>query len=123
MDSSLESQVELTDISMEDLVDYETVKSTLSDESIMFIDTRPSHMKNSHGYLTETEYFNVPGRKMEEALDMNEDQFYAAYGFEKPKVGDKITTYCQVGINCKIAYDALKAKGYKNVKWYQGSMK
>ena len=89
-----------------------------SNSDFVLIDVR-SKMELNYGMIPGA--VNVHIEELQEAFDLDGDEFRGRFGFEKPSKGKLIMVYCRTGSRSGMAAGYLKSKGY-NVKNYEGSV-
>lgn len=101
-----------------DDIDYDELSSNLG--NYVVIDVRNKEELEKMGKIPGS--VNIPISELDEAMDMNDDDFQEKYGSPKPTSDQTLVTQCQMGGRARRAADALAGKGYQT-RTYPGSFK
>eukprot|EP00924_Labyrinthula_sp_SR-Ha-C_P006585 maker-scaffold_38-snap-gene-2.29-mRNA-1 protein AED:0.07 eAED:0.07 QI:30/1/1/1/0.5/0.66/3/77/137 len=98
------------------------VKKALESGSAIVIDVREIEEILASGPLQagKGKAENIPLGKVPEALQMDETDFTAKYGFSKPAKGGALIFSCKAGGRSAMAAEMAASLGYEDVKNYTG---
>jgi len=66
------------------------------------------------------QWMHIPLNELEEAVELDSDEFAAKFGARKPSVNDELIFYCMKGVRSKSAALYFEQNGYENVSNYRG---
>ena len=100
-------------------MDLETVQDHQRKGSAVLIDVRSQGELNNHGVVNGA--LHVPVDYVDEAFSMNDEQFKATIGNQKPESDKTVIFFCVKGIRAKNAADLAADKfKFKNSFFYTG---
>jgi len=66
------------------------------------------------------QWIHIPLNELEEAIELDNDDFAAKFDAQKPNVNDELIFYCMKGVRSKKAAMYFEQNGYQNVSNYLG---
>jgi len=83
------------------------------------IDVR-NFSETDEGVIKADKLIHIPLGEVQEALQLDSEDFLAQYNAEKPKVDDELVFYCMAGVRSKSAALQFEQAGYSDVSNYLG---
>ncbi len=87
----------------------------------ILLDVRGAEERAKDGHIPHSK--NLPLDQLETAMQLDEKEFEAKYGFKKPNKETPLVCSCWAGMRGKKAQEALTSAGFTHVKFYEGSYK
>lgn len=101
------------------VVSTEELKKLIEDKGeYILIDVRRED-ELGHGMIPTAKHLCLDD--VEEAFELDDENFRERFGFDKPSKEDLIVVHCRTGGRSNMATQILSGKGY-NVQNYQGSV-
>ncbi|KAK9761099.1 hypothetical protein K7432_014248 [Basidiobolus ranarum] len=102
-------------------VTYEELTKLIKDKSskdVVLVDVRERSEVQTGKIPTS---INLPLKELPKALQLDENDFVAAYGFPKISKDNNIVVYCHAGVRSAMAKQIIEQLGYTHVRNYPGS--
>ncbi|ORX90526.1 Rhodanese-like protein [Basidiobolus meristosporus CBS 931.73] len=102
-------------------VTYEELTSLVKDKKakgVVLVDVRERSEVQSGKIPTS---INLPLKEIPKALQLDDSDFVAAYGFPKFSKDNNLVVYCHAGMRSAMAKQIMEQSGYVNVRNYPGS--
>ncbi|XP_074043334.1 thiosulfate sulfurtransferase/rhodanese-like domain-containing protein 3 isoform X1 [Macrotis lagotis] len=102
-------------------VTYKELKNLLHSKSTLLIDVREPWEILEHGQIPG--FFNIPLGEIDQALQMNSEDFKEKYNQDMPSKSDNLIFSCLAGVRSKKALTTALSLGYKSARHYPGGWK
>ncbi|XP_036395357.1 thiosulfate sulfurtransferase/rhodanese-like domain-containing protein 3 [Megalops cyprinoides] len=99
-------------------VSHEQLKKVLATKSGVVIDVREPWELREYGNIPGS--INVPLGQVNQALQLDPQEFRERYGGDMPSTTNNIVFSCLAGVRSKKALDTAVSLGYSNVQHYPG---
>jgi len=97
---------------------YAQLQDELKKPGTVLIDVRDPDELTKDGKIAESK--NLPLGGLNGGLKMNDADFKAKYGFDKPSKESRIICHCKSGMRAEVGCGEFKSAGFKNVCVYPG---
>jgi len=101
-----------------DLTKSET-RVKIESGSVILIDVRRLDEVDA-GVIETDKWIHIPLNELEEALELDNEDFAAEFNAQKPSVNDELVFYCMKGVRSKNAALYFQQNGFTNVSNYGG---
>merc|ERR1711892_1031723 len=92
------------------------IRTRIMESKSTFIDVR----RFDAGVIETNRWIHISLNELEEALELNDEDFAAQFDAEKPNINDELVFYCMKGVRSKSAALYFEQNGYTNVSNYRG---
>ena len=88
---------------------------------VYIIDVRSPQEISQQGHINTDNFINIPLNELKTQFSLNECDFKAKYGIEKPKKNEEnICTFCKIGRRSVVAMNMLHELGFTQAKTFEG---
>ncbi|XP_043855788.1 thiosulfate sulfurtransferase/rhodanese-like domain-containing protein 3 [Dromiciops gliroides] len=102
-------------------VTYKELKNLLHSKSSLLIDVREPWEVLEYGKIPG--FLNIPLDEIDQALQMNSEDFKKKYNQDMPSKSDSLVFSCLAGVRSKKALNTALSLGYESARHYPGGWK
>jgi len=97
------------------------LKNLVDLNKVYIIDVRSPQEISQQGHIKTTNFINIPLNELKAQFSLNNSEFKANYGIEKPdKSEENICTFCKIGKRSVVAMKVLHEFGFTQAKTFKG---